>query len=164
MLWNLHTGAKVPPQSIQGTCDHPSTTSRPLYTPSALILYTQRVPTTFRPFGPEVMGTSTYSPCFSRLAISLSKATFQRAACRRIIASLKVFEICFLFSLPKSFLARWWQHTRILHYDCRSPPGVRCPSYNTVVPVLTHLNAVVCPPQKAPPKLLCCCCGLPRNV
>ena len=100
-MLSLHTGVNVPPQSIPGTCDHPSTTSRPLYTPSALILYTHRVPTTFRTFGTEVMGTSSYTPCFSRLAISLSQATFQRAACGRVIASSKVFDICSLFSPPE---------------------------------------------------------------
>ena len=49
----------------------------------------------------QVMRASSYTPCFSRFAISLSEATFQRAARGRVIAYLKVFGIYSLFSSPE---------------------------------------------------------------
>ena len=67
------------------------------------------------------MGTSSHTPYFSRLAISLSEATFQRAACGRVIASIKVFGIFSLFyppeKLPSALMATYAYSTLKLTFS-----------------------------------------------
>ena len=114
-LWSLHKGAKVPPQSISGTCEHPSTTSRLLNTISALILNTQRVPTTFRSFGTELMGNSSYMPCFPDSRSPCLKPPPNAPLMEGLSTSSRRSGSVPCSPPPKRFLARWWRRTRILH-------------------------------------------------
>ena len=154
MLCSLQTGAKVLPQSIPGTCTHPSTTRRLLKKSSALVLLTRRAN--------HLLSSRDGGRRYQLVDAVLLEAG-DLLVCRRLPSCrlgeahslLKVFGTFSMFSSPNGFWRRRWRRERTLRRATHSQGGQHCPASLRWCRERVSASCAVYVARKVPPGWWC---------